>query len=213
MLIDTDGGILSGYTKLALAAADRVMVPLLPNVHDANRLPVFLRQLEQLLRDNVACATVTNLIFNAIESKNNNKPTSLSPFSPASTTLGAMRQVLKNIQGMGIEYPLALATMLSTMTEDSVTSVRKGGKNMTSAAGTNVFAHTAGNAEADLRALAAKVLAAPSQVFGATQRQLAALTLPLPLIRHIELASPGCKPTTHHSHHSFVSPNSSLRPN
>lgn len=173
VLADTDGGICTGYTKLALAAADRIVAPVSANPIDAKRLPVFLGYLEKLLQDRLTNATLTNLVFNAMESRNNKEKTSLSNFKPSAAVLKSMHQVLRDIETMEGSFPLAFATVRSSSIKGIVTSVRKGGKDMCEATNANIFYCNAGNAEVDLKALATTIMAAPTG-FGGAQRRLPA---------------------------------------
>jgi len=69
VLCDTDGGLLHGLTKLALCAADSVVVPANADTADTRRLRVMLRYMEGLRQGGLSTATVGLVFFNGLQVK------------------------------------------------------------------------------------------------------------------------------------------------
>mmetsp|Transcript_2743 Transcript_2743/g.7865 ORF Transcript_2743/g.7865 Transcript_2743/m.7865 type:complete len:386 (-) Transcript_2743:397-1554(-) len=71
VVIDTDGGLLHGITKLALCIADFVIVPTNADTADMRRLHTMLRYLRRLHAEAMTTATVGLCFFNGLVVKRN----------------------------------------------------------------------------------------------------------------------------------------------
>ncbi|KAG8461901.1 hypothetical protein KFE25_013920 [Diacronema lutheri] len=109
VLVDTDGGLLHGMTKLALCVADSIVVPTNADTADVRRLHVMLRFMRQLHAAGLSTGRIDLCFFNALKVKANepsDKMASLGlPFSVADDVFDEMAKLAAVLAELHAEFP------------------------------------------------------------------------------------------------------------
>jgi len=168
IFLDTDGGEMHGFTRLAIGLADSIIIPLTAFMgaeHDSWRLEILFQYAESLRRQGLSNATVDYAFFNNISSSRNtecevstDKKTHPMAFTPSKEALEVMSSVMKKFDadnGWIDRYP----DLLRPMTRAGCFGiVRAGGKEFATASSTP-WEKEAGNAQGDIQKLTENILA------------------------------------------------------
>jgi len=132
ILVDTDGGEMHGFTRLALCLANSIVIPLsafMGAENDAWRLEPMFQYADKLRQERLSNATVAYAFFNNLRSRVNDEFRILerfrSPFTPTNDAGNSIRAVIRRFDDLWIpRYPDLLAPLRSS---DSFGAIRSGG--------------------------------------------------------------------------------------
>lgn len=109
VLIDTDGGLLHGMTKLALCGADSVVVPTNADTSDVRRLHVMLRYMARLHAEGLTTAKIDLCFFNSLRVKANEPSDKMSElglaFSVADDIYDEMVKLTRFVEELQADFP------------------------------------------------------------------------------------------------------------
>lgn len=115
VLIDTDGGLLHGMTKLALCAADSVVVPTNADTADVRRLHVMLRYMHALHVGGLTTGKIDLCFFNSLRVKANEPSAQMGglglPFSVADDVAEEMKKLAAYLAQLQAEFPHLLPAL------------------------------------------------------------------------------------------------------
>lgn len=161
VFIDTDGGINHDFTKLAIAMADSIIIPLSAGMgahHDAYRLETILAYAESLRKRQLSNATVDFAFFNKLESSRN-QPWQGSPFTPMKDVQATITSVRDQFDEWQKTYP-ALLKAFKGPKDQCFGALRDGGKAFREAVihpWSSKAPQDAGSAQGDIDILADKI--------------------------------------------------------
>jgi cellulose biosynthesis protein BcsQ len=163
VLIDTDGGVLHDFTKIAMCTADSIITPLLAGVggeEDARRLNELFSYVLRLHNKNMSAARFDFAFFNLATSINNHVavPEIGSPFIPKKDVENAARRIIERFQNAsGSPSKYSSILRLDGVIDECFGFVRCGGVGMFDNL-TDPWNADAGNMQGDIEILVDKIL-------------------------------------------------------
>lgn len=126
VIVDTDGGLLHGMTKLALCVADSVIVPSNADTADMRRLRVMLRYMQTLRDAGLSTATIGMCFFNSLHVKANEPSDEMARlglgFSVQPDVYAEMQRLCVYLREMRAEFPRLLEMAVEDASAAEVSS-------------------------------------------------------------------------------------------